>query len=104
MKARYKNKCFVTIDDIEREVKRECDAKIDAVYEEVKNDVASQIMAVCCMELNKEFDFGKVRLNRFYEGVNNLFKCMITDENFTPINCIDWLRDKYGIDLDEKAP
>ena len=56
------------------------------------------------MELNKEFGFGKVRLNRFYEGVNNLFKCMIMDEEFTPITCIDWLRDKYGINLDEKPP
>ena len=108
MKARYKNKYFVTVEDIEREVKRECDAKIDAVYEEVKNDVASQIMAVCCMTLNKEFGFGKVRLNRFYEGVNDFFKLMATNgvfgKEFTPIHCIDWLRDKYGINLDEKPP
>ena len=108
MKARYKDKYFVTVEDIEREVKRECDAKIDAVYEEVKQDVASQIMAVCCMELNKEFGFGKDRLNKFYRGVNSLFKLMATDgifgKEFTPINCIDLLRDKYGIDLDEKRP
>ena len=58
------------------------------------------------MELNKEFGFGKVRLNRFYEGVNSLFKIMATEgvmgKEFTPINCIDLLREKYGIDLDEK--
>ena len=106
MKARYKDKYFVTVEDIEREVKRECDAKIDAVYEEVKQDVASQIMAVCCMELNKEFGFGKDRLKKFYEGVNSLFKLMVTDgifgKEFTPINCIDLLREKYDIDLDEK--
>ena len=104
MKARYKNKYFVTVEDIEREVKRECDAKIDAVYEEVKHDVVAQIMAVCCMELNKEFGFGKDRLNKFYRGVNSLFKLMITDgilgKEFTPINCIEMLKDKYGIDLD----
>ena len=108
MKARYKDKCFVTVEDIKREVKRECDAKINAVYEEVKSDVASQIMAVCCMELNKEFGYGKKRLNRFYEGVNDLLKLMATDgifgKEFTPINCIETLRDKYGIDLDEKCP
>ena len=101
MRANYKNKYFVTVEDIEREVKRECDAKIDAVYEEVKKDVVSQIMAVCCMELNKEFGFGEKRLNRFYDGVNNLFKRMIMDEEFTPINCINLLREKYGINLDK---
>ena len=104
MKANYKNKYFVTVEDIKREVKRECDAKINIVYEEVKQDVASQIMAVCCMELNKEFGFGKKRLNRFYDGVNNLFKSMLTNKEFTPISCIEWLRDKYAIDLDEKRP
>ena len=108
MKARYKDKYFVTVEDIKREVKRECDAKINAVYEEVKSDVASQIMAVCCMELNKEFGYGKDRLNKFYRGVNDLFKLMATDgilgKEFTPVNCIEVLRDKYGIDLDEKHP
>ena len=108
MRSHYKDKYFTTVQDIKKAVKAECDAKIDAVYEEVKKDVASQIMAVCCMELNKEFGYGKKRLNRFYEGVNDLFKLMATDgilgKEFTPINCIEVLRDKYGIDLDEKRP
>ena len=108
MRSRYKDKYFTTVQDIKKAVKAECDAKIDAVYEEVKKDVASQIMAVCCMELNKEFGFGKDRLNKFYRGVNDLFKLMATDgilgKEFTPINCIEVLRDKYGIDLDEKRP
>ena len=108
MKSRYKDKYFTTVQDIKKAVKAECDANINAVYEEVKKDVASQIMAVCCMELNKEFGYGKKRLNRFYEGVNDLFKLMATDgifgKEFTPINCIETLRDKYGIDLDDKRP
>ena len=108
MRSHYKDKYFTTVQDIKKAVKAECDAKIDAVYEEVKKDVASQIMAVCCMELNKEFGFGKDRLNKFYRGVNDLFKLMATNgimgKEFTPVNCIDLLRDKYGIDLDEKRP
>ena len=108
MRSHYKDKYFTTVQDIKKAVKAECDAKIDAVYEEVKKDVASQIMAVCCMELNKEFGFGKDRLNKFYRGVNHLFKLMATNgimgKEFTPVNCIDLLRDKYGIDLDEKRP
>ena len=108
MKSRYKDKYFTTVQDIKKAVKAECDANSNAVYKEVKKDVASQIMAVCCMELNKEFGFGKDRLNKFYRGVNDLFKLMATDgimgKEFTPVNCIDLLRDKYGIDLDEKRP
>ena len=108
MRSRYKDKYFTTVQDIKKAVKAECDANINAVYEEVKSDVASQIMEVCCMELNKEFGFGKDRLNKFYRGVNDLFKLMATDgimgKEFTPVNCIDLLRDKYGIDLDDKRP
>ena len=92
MRSHYKDKYFTTVQDIKKAVKAECDAKIDAVYEEVKKDVASQIMAVCCMELNKEFGYGKVRLNRFYEGVNDFFKLMATNgvfgKEFTPIHWI----------------
>ena len=108
MRSHYKDKYFTTFQDIKKAVKAECDANINAVYEEDKKDVASQIMAVCCMELNKEFGYGKKRLNKFYRGVNDLFKLMATDgilgKEFTPINCIEVLRDKYGIDLDEKRP
>lgn len=107
MKAHYKQKMFTTRDDIKKEVIRECDAKIDAVYDAVKQDVAAQIMAVCCVELNKEFGFGKDRLNKFFQGVNDLLKLMSTDgifgKPFTPVNCIELLRDKYGIDLDKRC-
>lgn len=106
MKSNYKSKMFVTAADIEKEVKREYDAKIDTLYESVKQDVAAQIMAVCCTELQKEFGFGAARLKRFYSGVNTLFKIMATDgifgREFNPINCIELLRDKYGIDLDKR--
>ena len=107
MRSHYKDKYFTTVQDIKKAVKAECDAKIDAVYEEVKQDVAAQIMAVCCVELNKEFGFGKDRLNKFYRGVNDLLKLMSTDgifgKPFTPVNCIELLRDKYSIDLDKRG-
>ena len=105
MKSHYP-KMFVTAGDIEKEVARECDARINEVYDAVKQDVAAQIMAVCCVELNKEFGFGKDRLNKFHQGVNDLFRLMATDgifgKEFTPVNCIETLRNKYGIDLDKR--
>ena len=106
MKARYKQKCFCTVSDVERAVKQEVDAKIDAVYEQVKQDVAAQIMAVCLTELHTEYGFGKKRLKRFYSGVNSLFRVMdqngIFGREFTPIDCIQIMRDKYGIDVDKR--
>ena len=106
MKARYKQRCFCTVDDVERAVNEEVNAKIDAVYNSVKQDVAAQIMAVCLTELSSEFGFGEKRLKQFYSGVNGLFHVMSNDgifgREFTPVNCIDAIRDKYGIDLDKQ--
>ena len=106
MKARYKEKCFCTVDDVERAVKQEVDAKIDAVYEQVKQDVAAQIMAVCLTELHTEFGFGTKRLQQFYNGVKGLFRVMDNDgifgREFTPLHCIEIMRDKYGIDVDKR--
>ena len=91
MKARYKQKCFCTVSDVERAVKQ---------------DVAAQIMAVCLTELHTEYGFGKKRLKRFYSGVNSLFRVMdqngIFGREFTPIDCIQIMRDKYGIDVDKR--
>lgn len=106
MKSRYKQKMFCTNADVERAVKQECDAVIDRVYENVKQDVAAQIMAVCLTELQKEFGFGEKRLKQFYSGVNGLFRVMATDgifgREFTPVNCIDAIRENFGIDLDKR--
>lgn len=106
MKARYKQKCFCTVDDVERAVKQEFDAEIDKVYSDVKHDVAAQITAVCLTELHTEFGFGKKRLQRFYNGVKYLFRVMdnngIFGREFTPIHCIEAMREKYGIDVDKR--
>ena len=107
MRSRYKDKYFTTVQDIKKAVKTECDAQINEIYDAVKQDVAAQIMAVCCVELNKEFGFGKDRLNKFFSGVNSLMKIMSTDgifgKPFTPVNCIETLREKYDIDLDKRG-
>ena len=104
MKARYKEKCFCTTADVERAVKQEFDAKIDDVYLHVKHDVAAQIMAVCLVELQTEFGYGTKRLQRFYNGVKGLFRVMDNDgifgREFTPLHCIEIMREKYAIDVD----
>lgn len=107
MKANYKQKCFYTAQDIDRAIKKELDATLDKVYQDVKQDVAAQIISICLTELNKEFGFGKNRLQQFYKGVNGLLRIMSTDgifgKEFTPVNCIEYMREQFGIDVDKKG-
>lgn len=103
MKSNYKKKILVTVEDVKREVELECNSKIDSVYDEVKFDVASQVMAVCLLELNKEFGFGKDRLRKFKEGVDSLFIAMSNDglmgRKFDAITCAEFIKDKYDLDI-----
>lgn len=106
MKSNYKKKCFYSVDDIDREVKKQWSARVDKVYDVVKQDVAAQILAVCMMELNKEFGFGYKRMMQFYHGVNGLIKIMSSDgmfgKDFTALDCIEYIKSEYGIDINMK--
>lgn len=106
MKSRYKTKMFYTEQDIDKYIRKEWESKVDAVYISAKKDIAAQVMAVCLTELNKEFGFGKDRLNKFYSGVNDYFRLMsdngIFGKEFTPINCINYMKEQYGIDVDKR--
>lgn len=107
MRANYKNK-IVSKDEIkqfaDKAVERAYNECIDKVYAEVRRDVAAQIMAVCCCELHTEFGFGKKRLKRFHRGICDLLRLMesgVMNKNFSPVECIELLKNKYGIDLDK---
>lgn len=109
MKSRYKDKIITRAElksVVDQEVEKAYNSRIDAVYEDVRKDVAVQIMAVCGCELHTEFGFGKRRLKRFYRGINALLRMMqggAMDKEFTPVDCIKMLKDRYGIDLDREV-
>lgn len=104
MKANYKSN-YVPKSLIKEKVKEEFDRITDKVYDDVKKDVAAQLMAVCCCALHAHFGFGKQRLNKFKAEVEDYFSLMlekgIFGKTFTPINCIDYMRDEFGIDFDK---
>ena len=91
MKAR-----FITIGEIEirKMVEEECQKKKD------------QFMSVCMVELNKEFGFGEKRLRSVLDGVKDHFKLMdgvgILNHQYSTLDCLTYLKEKYGIDLDEE--
>lgn len=97
---------YVRIDLVEQTLNEEYAKRVDLVYKEVGRDVVAQIMATCCTVLNKDYHFGKDRLLRFKQGVEGLFKIMLKDgivgQEFTTENCINYMRDNYGIDFDKK--
>ena len=102
MKSNYKRK-IIQPKDVEKAVEIEYNKRIDELYEQVKSDVVAQIMAVCCYDLNKEFGFGRERIQRFVSGVSSYFEIMLTEgvlgQPFTTQNCIDFLMREYGIDI-----
>ena len=114
MKANYKRdketgdilkaKMVLTKEEIGKYIEEEWELKRDLVYSEVKNDVANQILAVFFTALHKDFGFGKQRLLRVKESVESYFSLMqkgIFNKPFTPIDCLNYLREEFGIDIDK---
>ena len=116
MKCRTKHNNIFAVDDnkqivitageMKRNFEKEFMNRVDELYDQIKADIAPQIMATCLVELHNEFGFGKDRLERFKNGCESLFVLMtesgICGKEFTPQNCIDLMREQYGIDLEVK--
>lgn len=96
---------FFTEQEMQKYVDEEWNKRTDKMFEENKRDIIAQLMAVCCTELHTEFKFGKKRLNRFKTGIEGIFRLMEQDgifgQPFTPENCIESMKNKYGIDFDK---
>lgn len=113
MKANYtrdnegirKSKMVMSKADIQEALQEEWESKKDLVYTEVKKDVSAQILAVFFSVLNKDFGFGKTRLMRVKESVESYFHIMqdgVFFRDFTPIDCIEYIKKEFGIDLDKE--
>lgn len=69
-------------------------------------DVIPQVLAVVLLTLNKDFGFGEKRLRRCISGMKSYFKLMNTEifnRKITTLDCLKYLKDEYGIDLDEEV-
>lgn len=96
----------ITVGELRAAFEKEYNARAAAVFEECKRDIVAQLMATCMTELNKDFGFGKKRLQRFKRGTEALFIAMARDgilgRKFTTQNCIDVMRERYGIDVEHR--
>ena len=92
---------------IRQKVQEEYQKYKDEVYRQVLEDVIPQVLGVVLLTLNSHFGFGEKRLRRVIAGMKAYFKLMdgveILNRKLTPLDCLEYLKDKYGIDLDEEV-
>ncbi len=77
----------------------------DTVYDNVIRDVIPQFMSVCMVVLNRENGFGEKRLQQFLDSVRAEFEimnCGILGKNYDPLDCLEFLKNNYGIDVDKE--
>ena len=91
---------------LNKAINKEWELKQNEYFELCKKDIVPQVLAVCMMTLKTRFGFGKKRMNDFYTDVMDIFdtmeKGLIFGKSFTTVDCINMIKDDYGIDLDKK--
>lgn len=96
----------ITVGEMKRNFEKELNARADELFEIMKRDIIAQLMSTCMTALNKDFGFGKKRLQRFKNSTEALFVAMaaggIFGKEFTTQSCIDLMRERYGIDVEAK--
>lgn len=97
---------IITVGEMKRSFEKEFNARAEEMFEIMKRDIIAQLMSTCMTALNKDFGFGKKRLQRFKNSTEALFVAMAAGEifgkEFTTQNCINLMRERYGIDVEAK--
>ena len=84
----------------ERLVKEREKAIIDAV----QDSVMTQTLAVTFWILHRDFGFGKKRMNRLKDLIEDEFMLMVKKplgKQYSPIDIREWLRTQYAVDFTE---
>ena len=95
---------IIKVKDIKKAYELEFDKKTEMLFDKMKRDIASQLLATFLMELNINHGFNKEQLQNVKSGVESLFIAMCTGgilgKEFTPQNCIDYLKEQFDIEID----
>ena len=100
------SKKTVTIDKVDKILQEEWDRRVDEVYKSAVQDAGNQILAVLFTALHKDFGFGTDRLLRVKKSMESYFALMndnVFRDGFTPQDCIDYIRENFGIDIDREG-
>lgn len=93
---------FRTQEDITKAVTIEFEKKQNELLQEVKDSITAQVISACMVVLDKEYQFGKIRQERFVSAIKGICSLMqngIAGQELSTNDCIKYVKDKFGIDV-----
>lgn len=82
--------------------KEEIERQKATVCKSCEQSIANQVAAVMCKALALNHGFGKKRLQNLIKETEWLFElCDLDGKKYKATDCIEWLRDAMGIDLNK---
>lgn len=92
---------------LRRELTRQTEARIneraDEIQKEVEFSVATQMLAVTLWILHRDHGWGRERLNRLKNEIEDEFVLMhkgIMGKTYNPVDLREKLKTEYGVDFD----
>lgn len=102
MKSNLKKHALYTKEEMQKYIDEAWELHRQEEFENCKRDIIAQLMAVCCMALHTTFGFGEKRLNEFKKAVEETLRFEAFGKRSTTQDCIDTMRNKFGIDFDKR--
>lgn len=104
-----KSRCrFFSESELDAKIRKEAEeaarALQDEIHQKCEKDITHQALATCFWILHKDFGFGKSRLHRLKDSIEDEYKLMmdgVLGQEYNPHHCEEWLKQEMGIDLDE---
>jgi len=101
MKVR-KPKIMMNDRELQEFITKETQKEFDRLSDKAYYDAFLAAMAVVMVILNREFGFGKKRLEKFKDDVEGEFMAMIEGvlgQKYETNDCVKIIKEKFGIDL-----
>lgn len=96
----------ITAGEMREQFEIEFNRRADDLFKAVQKDVTAQLMATIMTVLHQEFGFGRKRLRRVKRGTEALFRGMLQNgifgKKFDTQTCIDYMREKFGVDVEKE--
>ena len=103
MRSNFKKHALYTKEEMQKYIDEAWELHRQEEFENCKRDIIAQLMSACCMGLHHSFGFGRERLKRIKEAVEDELKFESFGKKSTTQDCIDTVKSKFGIDFDSKG-
>lgn len=102
MRSNFKNRAVFSDKEMQEYIDKAWEQHRKEEFENCKRDIIAQLMSACCMALHTTFGFGEKRLNKFKKAVEETLRFEAFGKRFTTQDCINTMRNKFGIDFDKR--